>query len=99
MSQALSNWPGKNLVASELAKQFNALGTYSSHKITPGLDIVPKSKAKRMKFEGTSVNACHTKQKQLVKIDPSLVDSGVLVLKGSATNDWDGAMQAKMPTL
>ena len=61
------NWnPANTLVASELTKEFNVVGTGSSHRIKlltcelnpsiPGSEIVSKPKSSRKKFGETSLS-------------------------------------------
>ena len=74
LRQTLINWnPAKTLVASELAKEFNIMGTDSSHRIKllacelnpsiPGSEVVPKPKSSRRKLGDSSLSASSTKQK------------------------------------
>lgn len=88
--ETLLNWnPANILVASELAKEFNVVGTDSSHRIQllacelnpsiPGSEIVSKPKSSRKKFGETSLSIpVPSNKKRLVEIDRSLVESGAL---------------------
>ena len=90
LKEALLKWdPAKTLVASELAREFNVVGTDSSHRIKllacelnpsiPGSEIVSKPKSTRKKFGDTSVSMpVPPSKKRLVEIDRSLVETGVL---------------------
>ena len=74
LCQTLENWdPANKLVASGLAKEYNAKGSDSSHKIKllalelnssiPGSEIVPKPKSTRKKLGGNfTAYASSTKQ-------------------------------------
>ena len=90
LSQTLLKWdPANTLVASELAKQFNVVGTDSSHRIKllacelnpriPGSEIVCKPKSSKKKLGGTSLSVpVPPNKKRLVEIDQSMVESGTL---------------------
>ena len=90
LKQTLINWdPATTFVASELAKDFNILGTDSSHKIRllarevnpsiPGLEIVQKRKSTRRKYPGTCKPiGVPPPKKRLVEHDRLMVDSGIL---------------------
>ena len=67
LRQTLINWnPAKTLVASELAKEFNIMGTDSSHRIKllacelnpsiPGSEVLPKPKSSRRKLGDSSLS-------------------------------------------
>ena len=90
LCQTLENWdPANKLVASELAKEYNAKGSDSSHKIKllalelnssiPGSEIVPKPKSTRKKLGGTSLPMpAPPSKKRLVKMDRAMVENGIL---------------------
>lgn len=84
------NWdPANTLVASELAKQLNVVGTDSSHKSKllacelnpniPGSEIVSKPKFSRRKLEGGTLSLpVPPNKKCLLDIQRSIMNSGAL---------------------
>ena len=90
LQQTLRDWdPAKPFIAAELAKEFDILGTDSSHRIRllaqvinptiPGLEIVSKPKSTVLKYPDTGKPmAVGPSKKQLAKLDRSLVDNGTL---------------------
>ena len=67
LKQTTINWnPAKTLAASELAKEFNTIGTDSTHRIKllacelnpsiPGSEVVPKPKSSRRKLGESSLS-------------------------------------------
>lgn len=73
LCETLKNWdPAKTLVASELAREFNAVGTDSSHKIKllvrtfnssiPSSEVVLKPKSKKQSWVKPHCHASSTKQ-------------------------------------
>ena len=86
----LRNWDESTpFVATHLAKDFEVVGTDASHKLKllalelnptiPGLEIKPKRKSIRKKFEGTSISMpVPPNKRKLKEIDASLVESGHL---------------------
>ena len=90
LCEKLRNWdPAKTLVASELAREHNAVRSDSSNKIKllarelnssiPGSEIVPKPKSSRPKLSETSLSMpVPPNKKRLLAIDRSMVASGTL---------------------
>ena len=90
LQQTLRNWNhARPFVAAELAKEFDVLGTDSSHRIRllaqtvnptiPGLEIVSKPKSIVLKYPDTGKPvAVAPSKKRLTELDRSLVESGTL---------------------
>ena len=86
----LTNWDDSTpFIATSLAKDFEVVGTDAAHKIKllalelnptiPGLEIKPKQKSTRKKFEETSISMpVPPNKRKLKEIDASLVESGHL---------------------
>ena len=90
LKDTLLKWnPAKTVVVSELAGEFNVVGTDSSHRLKllaceinpsiPRSEIVSKPKSTRKKFGDTSLSMpASPSKKHLVKIDRSLAETGML---------------------
>ena len=89
LCQLLVNWdPAKKLVASELAREHNAVGTDRSHKIKllalklnsdiPGSEIVPKPKSCRKQLGGKLPIPVPLSKKRLVQIHRAKVKNNIL---------------------
>ena len=86
----LTNWDDSTpFIATSLAKDFEVVGTDAAYKIKllalelnptiPGLEIKPKQKSTRKKYEGTSISMpVPPNKKKLKEIDASLVESSRL---------------------